>query len=210
MRGLGDIDYSDEQYTGEQSTSVFSMDYYRNKAREFQVTLNAVDSTMRALEDTRNEVTLDDDTRAQIDSLLDDAYGKRTTLKLTAEAINAGAAVVNSLGGRFPNLSIPPSLGIAPLLPLAAVAAIATAATLIVWGTTWIRSAATVLRQYNQLNAVQDPAERAALARSLAAADAAQSLADGSLTGNIANIVKWAAIAIGAYMVVQLINKQRG
>lgn len=209
---LGDTDYSDTTYTGAPATSadssVFSLDYYRNKAREFQDVLNGLDAGIGA---AQNAIAADisPELTADLTAMLQEADGKRWALRTTAEAINAGAAVINAAGGRFPQLSIPSGLGFLPALPLAAVAAIATAATLIAWGVAWLSGLNQRLRNEQLLGAIDDPTKRAALASSLAQSAAAADVANNPLA-NLSSIVKWGAIALGAWLVYQAWAKSRG
>ncbi|MBK9497439.1 MAG: hypothetical protein IPO08_23535 [Xanthomonadales bacterium] len=92
----------DLAYTGESGESALSMQYYRNKAVEFQETLNRVDALAQKL----NEII---ELNANDPVIVDDALqtlaeynSKKFLLKTTAEAINLGAAGINALGGRFP------------------------------------------------------------------------------------------------------------
>ena len=48
MLGDAGTDNSDASYTGDVSDSSFSLDYYRQKAREFQGVLNQVDANAQA------------------------------------------------------------------------------------------------------------------------------------------------------------------
>lgn len=210
---LGDTDYSDVTYTGTPDTSegssVLSMDYYRNKAREFQQVLNALDAGMSSAEqliaaDISPELTSD------LTAMLNEADAKRFLLRATAEAINAGAAVINAAGGRFPELSIPTGLGFLPALPVAAIAAIATAATLIAWGVSWLDGLNERLRNEQLLGAIDDPAKRSALASSLAQTAAAASAAKSSPLGDLAGIVKWGALAFGAWLVYRAFIERKG
>ena len=200
MGTLGDagVSNSDAMYSGETGDSAFSLQYYRNKAVEFGAVLTALDTAARALELARG-VTTDPVERGEIDSMLSEYDAKKFAFRTTAEAINAGAAAVNSFGGRFPVLPIPQGLGLAPLLPLAAVAAIGTAAVLISWGRDWIAGVNSRLQTSVYLNAIEDPAQKAEAAQALALADQAQRTADSSPLSAIASVVKWGALALGAY-----------
>ena len=88
------------------ATSPFAMDYYRNKAREFQELIIALDRSYWAASGALGTGALDATTAAALEAALSDYESRRTTLRVTAEAINAGAAAINALGGRFPSLSI--------------------------------------------------------------------------------------------------------
>jgi hypothetical protein len=189
-------------------TSPFAMDYYRNKAREFQAVLNALDLGYQAANSALATGALDEESQAAIIESLDAFEGRRTILKMTAEAINAGATVVNDLGGRFPQLSIPQTLGALPVAPVALVAAIATAAALISWGNNWLAGLNERLKRA-QLVAGASPEQRDRLIDSMAQADNAVSQAQASVLSTLAPIVKWGAIALAAFLAYKAFAKSR-
>lgn len=191
----GNIAYEDMTDDG----SIFSLDYYRNKAREFQTILNQVDLTARAAQDAIAS-GVDYDLSADLSAALQEFDAKKTVFRMTAEGINAAAAVINSAGGRLPQLSIPSGLGFAPfVIPAAGIAAIATAATLITWGLSWIDGVRERMR-LAQLLDVGTPEQKAELARALATADAAAVAGSSSPLASIAGAVKWGAIGLGLWL----------
>jgi hypothetical protein len=192
---------TDVLYTGETGESAWTLQYYRNKANEFQSILNNLDLSAQAAVNAIN-AEIDDSLTADLQAMMDEFDGKRTLLRVTAETINAGAAVINAAGGRFPELSIPTGLGVAFVLPIAAAAAIGTAAVLIAWGVTWINGVNDRLKSAQLLSSVTDPDKRASLAASMQASDAARAAATSPLA-SIANIVKWGAIGYGIYLLWQ-------
>lgn len=182
------------------ATSPFAMDYYRNKAREFQVTLDALDRAYWAASGALGTGALDDTTAAALEAALADYESKRTSLRVTAEAINAGAAAINALGGRFPSLSIPGTLGLPPLIvPAAMVAAVGTAAALIVWGSQWVQGVNDRLRRAQIIDAAT-PEQRASIVAAMAESDNAVSVASSSMLASLAPTVKWLAIGVGAFL----------
>ena len=192
---LGDAWAGDEQPA---ETSPFAMDYYRNKAREFQSVLNAIDTAYTAASSALATGAIDAETEAALIEALDGYEGKRITLRVTAEAINAGAAVVNGLGGRFPQLSLPGTLGAVPVAPLALVAAIGTAAGLIVWGSQWVSGVNERLKRA-QLISGASQTQRDQLIRAIADSDSAVDQAQSSVLASIAPAIKWVAIGALAF-----------
>lgn len=189
-----------------QDTSAFSIDFARNKVREFQSTLNALDTGYQAAVSILQSPTAPDDLRYAMQSAVDDFQSKKWGLKACAEALNMGAAAVNAAGGRMPSLSIPGTLGFLPAaLPFAFVAALGTAATLIVWGREWLRGVNDRLKTEQLLDAQATPETRQELARTIAQTDAAIAQADASGFSALAPLIKWGAIAIGAYMVYRAV-----
>ena len=181
-------------------TSPFAMDYYRRKAAEFQTTLDALDRTYWAASGALGTGALDATTAAALESALSDYESRRTSLRVTAEAINAGAAAVNAMGGRFPSLSIPGTLGLPPLIvPAAMVAAVGTAAALIVWGSQWVQGVNDRLKRAQIIDAAT-PEQRASIVAALAESDNAVSVAGSSMLASLAPTVKWVAIGIGAFL----------
>lgn len=186
--------------TPPEATSPFSMEYYRNKVREFQVTLDALDRAYWAASGALGTGALDDTTAAALEAALTDYESKRTSLRVTAKAINAGAAAINALGGRFPSLSIPGTLGIPPIIvPAAMVAAVGTAAALIVWGSQWVQGVNDRLRRAQIIDAAS-PEQRQRIVAAMAESDNAVNVASSSMLASLAPAVKWVAIGIGAFL----------
>lgn len=202
MLGDAGTDNSDASYGGEVSTSAFSLDYYRQKAREFQSILDEVDGTARA---ARQAIASDisPELSADLGALLSEFDAKKLAFRMAAEGINAGAAVINSAGGRFPSLSIPAGLGVAPfVIPVAAIAAIGAAAALITWGVQWIEGVKQRML-YEQLTSKGTPEQQADLARALALADSSARASSESPLASVAGIVKWGALGLGAFLLWQ-------
>lgn len=180
--------------------SPFSMDYYRRKAVEFQQVLDALDRSYWAASGALGTGALDDATATALEAALADYESRKGSLRLTAEAINAGAATINAMGGRFPRLSIPGTLGLPPLLaPAALVAAIGAAAALIAWGSQWIAGVNERLKRAQIIEGTS-PANRDAIVRAIAESDNAVNVAEGSFLASLAPTVKWIAIGIGAFL----------
>ena len=210
MLGDAGASNSDYSYTGEVSDSVFSLDYYRTKANEFQMVLNALDTANNAAWDALESGT-DEDTTQFLYDWLGEFDAKKTQLRLTAEAINAGAAVVNSMGGRFPQLSVPGTLAAFPLaLPVAAIAAIGTAAMLATWGYQAIKGLNERLRTAQLLDAQATPEARERLALAIQRSDDALQQASGSIWSVAGGAVKWVAIAVAAFAAWRLYSTPRG
>jgi hypothetical protein len=183
-----------------EATSPFAMDYYRRKAVEFQELIVALDRSYWAASGALGTGALDATTAAALEAALSDYESRRTVLRVTAEAINAGAAAINALGGRFPSLSIPGTLGLPPLVaPAALVAAIGTAAALIVWGSQWMSGVNDRLRRAQVIDAAT-PEQRARIVEAMADSDNAVSVASGSFLASLAPTAKWIAIGIGAFL----------
>lgn len=184
----------DNTYTGDISSSVFSLDYFRQKAGEFQASLNAADQAyqagLAAYEIAQTE---------QLGALLSDYEARGATLKATAEAVNMGAGIINSAGGRMPVLSIPQTLGIPPLvLPAAAIAAVAAISGIVAWSMGYTRAMNDAISAARDI--VTDPEQRAALETQLTRARDANTFNFSTGISSIANIVKWVAIGGLAFL----------
>lgn len=183
-----------------EASSPFALDYYRRKAVEFQAVLDALDRSYWAASGALGTGALDETTATALEAALADYESRKGSLRLTAEAINAGAAAINSMGGRFPRLSIPGTLGLPPLLaPAALVAAIGTAAALIAWGSQWIAGVNERLKRAQIIEGTS-PANRDAIVRAIAESDNAVNVAEGSFLASLAPTVKWLAVGIGAFL----------
>lgn len=212
MATLGDTGPKDDaSYSGAVSTSPVSLDYFRSKVTEFQSTLQGLDIGYRAVLSALDQGAgaLDDESYSALQDLANEFQSKRWTMRTTAEAINAGAAVINAAGGRMPSLNIPGTLGLLPALPFAAIAAIGTAAALTVWGNTWLRGVNDRLKTAQLLDAQGTPEARAALAVSIAESDAAIATAEASGFSALAPLLKWAAIGVGAWMLWKAWNGRK-
>lgn len=215
MAGLGEVVKDDASYT-DNSASSLTIDYYRNKVREFQLTLDALDSAIRAAYDAVGVV--DEETALRLSDYIQDYESKKSMVKATAEAINAGALVINSTGGRFPSMSIPGGLG-NPLLavPVVTVAAIAAVGGLVYWGHGIILGINSALQKYvlsqsaiAAANEIANPELRdramaniADVQGALQKSEQAANQSDQSPLTAIANIVKWGAVAVAAWMAYQ-------
>lgn len=196
---LGDTTYDDQSYTGDAGDSLLSIQYYRNKASEFQAVLEALDQTALSMRMTLDTVADDPAAVQTIQDLLAEYDGKKTQLVMCAEAINAASSVSNSLGLRFPQLSIPSGLAGIPLAVAGAVAAaIAVAVTLIVWGKDWMARSYQSQQTAQALALISDPVKRDAVASQIALTTAAMQKADNPL-GQVASMVKLVAIAAVAF-----------
>lgn len=189
----GDIPHDDETYG---DSSPISLDYFREKVRDFQTALNSVDLAYRAGLDVY-EISPSD----RLAELLTDYESRAGTLKATAETLNAGAALVNAAGGRMPVLSIPSTLGLPQfVMPAVYIAALATAAYLISWAkdhTEYLRAA--IDERAAQIDAQLTPQDKARVAAAQSsAASAAGAFSKGLDT--LATIMKWGAIGIAAFL----------
>lgn len=181
-------------------SSVFGIDYYRNKVREFQTVLNGIESGYVAALTAIQSGALTKESEQELFDHLNEFGTKYYTLKATAETINAAAAAINAAGGRFPSLSIPPmALGAVPVVPLAIVGAVATAATLITWGLAWIAGLNERLRRA-QLIENATPEQRQSIVDAMRKADTAQQQAQSSPMAYLADVVKYGAFVVGAYL----------
>jgi hypothetical protein len=216
LPGVDDAN-SDANYTGDYTpTDPLTLDYYRQKARDFQDTLNAVDQTAQALQ-AALAAGVDDQTASDLQAMLDDYNSRKGTFVTTAKAINLAADAVNAVGGRFPVLSIPTGLGMPILLPVAAIAAFATAAVLISWGVTWIKGANQRLHDQQLLDNITDPDQKAQVASAIAQSDAAVAQAEASsgLLGSIfggsgSSLITLALLGVGGWFLYKTFFSGKG
>lgn len=202
-------DYVDPVYE-EPDNSAFSLDYYRNKAREFQETLNAVDMTYSSINELLS-ASISDDLRNDLNLALNEFESKRAQFRLTAEAINAGAAIINSLGGRFPVLSVPGNLGLPIAVPVGVIAAVGVAASLALWGSQWISGINERLKMQLAIDAQNTPEAKAAIAKSIVDTDNALRQSDSSIWSTLGGSLKWIGLGVVAYFAWrEYQNSQRG
>jgi len=123
--------------------------------------------------------------------------------------LNLAVAGINAVGGSLPGVRIPGGLAAVPAAALVgAAAAVAAAAALIVWGREWILGVNDRLKTREVLQQIPE-SQRGQAASRLLEIEATAKTAESSPLGNIANIVKWAAIAAGIYFAFQAFQKAR-
>lgn len=177
-----------------------SLDYYRTKAVQFQQVLSALDQAYQGTLAAVQSGALDKDSADDLTESLLEFDNRKTALRVTAEAVNLAAASINASGGRFPQLSIPGTLGVPFAVPVAMVGAVATAAVLISWGVAWINGVNDRLSRAQIIEAQSTPEQRAEVARGMAQTDAAVRAADSSPLSVIAPLLKYGAIALAAWL----------
>jgi len=194
-----------ENIPSSSSSSMFSTDYYRQKVVEFQQTLNALQGAREGMIGLVDYGPIE--IQGELTALLDQLDGKISQYKVVAESLNAAIATYNAIGGNFPKLNTT-GLGALPVVPIAIAGLVATAAGLIVWGKAWIDQSREMARQA-QLHGYLTPEARSQVAAAaLKIESAARASADSPLT-SVANIAKWASIAVVAYFAYQVFQKMR-
>jgi hypothetical protein len=200
----GAIDNNDLLYTGENS----SIDYFRNKARDFQIVLNNLDIIDKSLMDVRYEINGQDDLLAEWADLYDELQSKKSQFKLAAEAINLASNGLNAVNIRFPQLSIPNSLGIAPAIGVAA--AIAGAAVLVYWASEFIPRVFNFFDYALSLNFADEETKKRIIELKEKTNFEIQRNGSGSLN-QVVNVIKYVAFAGAAYFAYKLfIGYQNG
>jgi hypothetical protein len=175
------------------------LSYYQQKIIEFQNVLNGMDAAAQAAQSALWD-DIDPKLSEDLQTFLDEFNSKKWEYKAAAEALNLAINGANMVGGDFPNITVPQTLGVVPLVAYGVIAAaVATAAGLIVWGNTWLTGLNQRLRDQALIGAVTDPAKRDALIAAQVAVDQAAAEAQASPLTSISNIVKWLAIGAVAY-----------
>lgn len=195
--------------------SILSVDFYRNKATEFQTALNSLDEIGRALYVAERAASCESTMAAEWFDLLQQFQTKRAQFVMAADAVNLASNGLNAVGVRFPVLSYAQGLGNPVLIPVAA--AIAAAAALIVWGKEFALTVREALKrwQYSDAFELLSETERANMLRDLVQADAqvatAQTASGAGSLESIAGAVKWAAIGVAVFAAFKMYqDSQRG
>ena len=182
-----------------QTNSPLTLSYYQQKIVEFQNILNGMDAAARAAQSALLD-DIDPKLSADLQTYLDDFDSKKWEFRAAAEALNLAVNGANLLGADFPNVTVPSTLGVVPLVAAGVIAAaVATAAALIVWGNTWLQGLNQRIRDQELLAQVTDPAKKDALIKTQLEVEAAAAEANASPLSSISNIVKWLAIGAVAY-----------
>ena len=176
-----------------------SLSYYQQKIVEFQNLLNSMDAAAQAAQSALWD-DIDPQLSKDLQAYLDDFDSKKWEFRTAAEALNLAINGANLVGGDFPNITVPQTLGVVPLVAAGVIAAaVATAAALIVWGNTWLQGLNQRLRDKELIASVSDPAKRDQLIAAQVAVEQAAVEANASPLSSISNIVKWLAIGAVAY-----------
>lgn len=201
---LGDPTHDDGSYGGETDPGMFSVQYYRDKATQFQTVMNSLDQALYALGEAR-DVLDDNDTEsiAQWESLWTDAMNRREWIRGAAEAVNLASEGLNAVGVRFPMLSVPSTLQGAPLVAVAA--AIAVTAAVVSWAYGWFDSVTSFMKTAIIMNKVKDPDKAAILFTEM---ETAKIKANSSATSSIADMIKWVGIGVAGYLVYKELDKR--
>lgn len=195
-------------FVTEASTAAQSNDvgYFTRKINEFQGMLFDLDTTEANLRSFIQDFNIDDPVLLE---KLDELDGRKTVFRATAEALNLAVAGINAVGGNLPSVRLPSGLGAIPAAVLVgAAAAVAGAAALIVWGREWIVGVNDRIKTREVLQQIPE-SERGAAASKLLQIEATARAADSSPLASIANIVKYAAIAVGVYFAFQAFSKAK-
>lgn len=195
-----DNDFVCDEYSGEcyetGSISRFaSLDYYRDKIREFQVTLNELAKTKESLS-TLATLPLPPAEAAEIVEWFTQYEEKRGTVLATAEAVNMASQAANAIGVRMPVLSIPQTLNAPPLMIAGIAAAVATAAALTAWAIDRIADARAIANRIALIDALT-PDERAEAVKREQEIALAQANALNPVSA-VANAIKWVAVGVAA------------
>jgi hypothetical protein len=201
----GDAGYTGDTYDPDSLTRFADADYYRSKISEFQATLNAVDLASMQLRRVYEIPGLPEDIWYEALALLNDYEARRGQFVLAAEAINLASAAANASGFRMPSVTVPQTLGIAPIALAGIGAAVAGAAALIAWGVSWINGAHATAMRIGMLETLA-PEDRAKAVAAALEIERAQAAADNPLS-TIALTVRWVAIAAVGFFVWKAIQQ---
>jgi len=194
MLGAAEAGYG---FTG--TNSPVTLSYYQQKIVEFQNLLNGMDTAAKAAQSALWD-DIDPKLSADLQTYLDDFDSKKWEFRAAAEALNLAVNGANLVGADFPNVTVPQTLGVVPLVAAGVIAAaVATAAALIVWGNTWLQGLNQRLRDQELIASVTDPVKRDKLIQTQMEVDQAAAEANASPLSSISNIVKWLAIGAVAY-----------
>lgn len=205
---LGDILHDDLSYTGDDGGPL-SLDFARNKVREFQATMNAVSEVEQSLRETLAVAVFDESTADIADDIqlaLEDFNSRRGQWQTAVSSINSASQALDAIGVRMPSVSAPGGLGFVQI-PISIAALIAGAAVLIAWGIAWMQTAKSI--QLGALDRISDPAKRDQIAGQIATTDNALISAQNPVS-QIAGMAKWVVILGLAWLGYKTFSEMRG
>jgi hypothetical protein len=189
-------------YDPSSPTRFFSLAYYQDQIVAFQNAVTALDQAAQHVTDLLTLETLDDQSRTELQAWIDDFNGKKFEIRAAAMAINAVADTAQAVGFNVPNVTLPQSLGFAPLAIVGLAAAVAAAAAVVAWSIQAIAVAQQTTEQVKLRLAaianlpVADQEKLLAAEQGIAAARASAEAGAGGTLSTVATIIKW--VAIGA------------
>jgi hypothetical protein len=209
MAGL----FDDPGYTGEvpdsgSVTQYASLDFYRNKIREFQVALNELDATAKVMRDFAALPVPPAEYDAAV-QWLTDYETNRAYAVAAAEAINLASNTANAAGIRMPVVSWQMrGVGAFPPLMIAAVAsAVGAGAWFLSYAIDRI-SAAKEITAMRDTIAMLPENERAAALRMNQEITLAKARAENPIA-SIANVVKWVALGVAGFFAYRAFEQMR-
>lgn len=200
----------------ESGPSVFELDFYRNKVREFQQVMDSLDWVGGELRNSGAIAYLlgDPDYIAEYEQLIAEFDSKRSLFVNAAQAIQLASQGINAVGVNFPTVQVPFGLQAVPLIPLGAMAAaVAGAVALITWAREFFKRVSRYAERAQTIEAImQLPEEQrgAALATMQKLehdAEVAEAAAGQSPLSALATIVKWGAVAGIGYLIWRQLSK---
>lgn len=216
MTGIyDDVGYTGEVYDPDSLTRFADLDFYRDKIREFQVSLNELDATAQEMREFAALPLPPAEYDAALSWLIDYETNRERAI-LAAQTINIASSTANALGVRMPVLSW--SLqGMGNPAALAAIAgAVAGAAWFLSYSVERIMSARVLIEQTKANQAIieslpqdQRAGVAAQLAKQATAVAQAQARAENPIA-SVANVVKWVALGAAAFFAFRAFQLTRG
>ncbi len=197
------------------TTSLMSIDYYRQKVIEFQQVLMDLDTTYSNLIQAQQIAydLGDPDMINDADSLLTTLRDKLSSFRTVAQGIQLASNGINAVGVDFPTVQIPGGLGFVPLVPLAAAAAVITSAVaLIYWAKGFWQTVSDFALRYQTVQAIQAlPQDQQAAAIATmqtlnSQVNKARASADASPLSSLADMGKWIILAGLLYVGYKMIK----
>jgi hypothetical protein len=202
---MGNVVYEDPADTAPVTEKV---GYYEQKMIEFQNLLFQLDKSASTMQEIL-DADYDEQLSADAQSWLSDYDAGKWKFKAAAEGLNFAIAGWNKMGGSMHDLSIPQSLGLAPLGLPAVAAAVAAIAALTVVALRMIDNANKISTTRQYLDNIKDPATKSQVASKLAQLTAETEQSQNGSLSTIAGTVKWIALAAVAYFAFQAFTKSR-
>lgn len=202
-----DAGYTGEVYDPESVTRLASLDFYRDKIREFQASLNALDQaadSMRALA----ALPLPPAEYDEAVSWLTDYEANRGRAIAAAQAINVAAESANALGIRMPVLSWRTLQGVGNPVMIAAVAgAIGAGAWFLTYAIDMLAAARAQSERVAMIESLT-PEQRAEAVQREQEIALAKARAENPISA-VASTVKWVAFGIAAWFAFKAVQELR-
>jgi len=197
---IGDAGTDNNNYSGDfDPSNPLSLDFYRQKISDFQVSLNAVDAMYTSLKNFFVGDLTDEQYQIMVD-LANEIDSQRNELHIVVSMVQGLSTAANAMGIRLPYPSS--GLGVAPVVIAGTAAVLIAIAGFISW------QVGITARFNSALQSIADDPDASPESKQKATLALNQQSAI-SMGANIGSTIKWAIIGLAGFFAYQIYMKKR-